>query len=235
MPSADAARSLVRTAISRRPELPRRTFAIASAQTTNRAKMSSAHRLGYRTESRSMPKRLCAPTGVPSRPPVRSALANTVAETATPRLSVTTARLMPRARRAGRAKTTPTSIVTATPAMSASRNGTCASTTSRPATSVAIPPSANCASESCPAYPSSTTMDNRMMPQLSVTPSAITSSSGRTQPASAAKMTSAGTRMRQSTRPEPSVGRFSAAAVRDGNPFPRSTSRATMTTNGTVC
>ncbi len=79
------------------------------------------------------------------------------------------ARLMPRVRTAGRANTKPSGTAAATPATSASRNGMSNTATRRPATYAPKPAMVYWASESCPAYPVSTTIDSSTMPTPSDT------------------------------------------------------------------
>ena len=73
------------------------------------------------------------------------------------------ARLIPRVRTAGSPKIRPSGTAAATPANSPSRNGMSNTATRRPATNAPKPAIEYCASESWPAYPVSTTIDNRTM------------------------------------------------------------------------
>ena len=134
IPRAAAARSLVRTAMSRRPLRPRRTF--DTAHTANRARPSTKrpYRSGYRIDPRSKPNRSGLPTWVPCTPPVYSRLRNSINSMVVPSPSVTMARLMPRVRTAGRANTNPRGTAAATPANNANRKGMSWTATSRPAT-----------------------------------------------------------------------------------------------------
>ena len=168
MPSDAAARSLVRTAMSRRPVRERRRLATTRPSATNAPRHTSAHRCGWLKASTSTPNSSMRPIGVPpSRlPPTYWLLANTTSDTVKPRPSVTTARLTPRVRSAGRANTMPMSTVSTTPAGMASSAGTSARI-SWPAISAPMPPSAHWASDSCPAYPVSTTIDRIITPAAS--------------------------------------------------------------------
>ena len=99
-----------------------------------------------------MPKSFTRPIRVPpsSAPPMYWLLAKTTSDTVKPRPRVTTARLTPRVRSAGRAKRPPITMVSATPAGMASSTGRPART-NRPANSAPMPPSAHWASDSWPA------------------------------------------------------------------------------------
>jgi hypothetical protein len=66
MPRAAAARSLVRTAISRRPARPRRRFATATATTANETTASVAKARGAVTVSSRTPNSRACSTTVPS-------------------------------------------------------------------------------------------------------------------------------------------------------------------------
>ena len=90
------------------------------------------------------------PTTVPSNPPISVELLNTMKKIAEPSPSVTTARLTPRVRRAGRAKTTPIGTAASRPPRKASSNGKCQAWTSRAVTSAARPAMPICSNESWP-------------------------------------------------------------------------------------
>ena len=172
MPSAAAARSLVRTAIRRRPLRPLRTLATTSTVRSAMPSTKMPYRSGCLIELISKPNRLGLPTGVPLMPPVKSPLLNSISSIAVPRPSVTIARLIPRVRTAGSAKTSPSGTAAATPATSASRNGMWNTATRRPATHAPKPAIAYCASESWPAYPVTTTIDSSTIAAHNVTVSA---------------------------------------------------------------
>ena len=108
------------------------------------------------------------PTSVPAKPPTKRKLLKIISSTAVPRASVAMARLMPRERTAGSAKSAPSGTVATMPASSASGNGQPHTATVRPAISAPNPASANWARDSCPAYPVMTTTDNRMIPMANV-------------------------------------------------------------------
>ncbi len=83
-------------------------------------------------------------------PPVYFVFENRISSIAVPRPSVTIARLMPRVRTAGSAKSTPSGIVARTPMMAPTQNGMSCVEMSRPATHAPKPAIAYWASESCP-------------------------------------------------------------------------------------
>ena len=65
MPSDAAARSLVRTAISRRPVRDRRRLATSRARSTKHTRLTAAHAWGWLNESTSNPNSLIRPIRVP--------------------------------------------------------------------------------------------------------------------------------------------------------------------------
>ena len=71
MPSAAAARSLVRTATKRRPVRPRRTLLTTSVRITRQASAKSPYRVGCEAELMFSPKSVGELTWVPNIPPVR--------------------------------------------------------------------------------------------------------------------------------------------------------------------
>ena len=72
MPSAAAARSLVRTAIRRRPLRPLRTLATTSTVRSAMPSTKMPYRSGCLIELIWKPNRFGLPTGVPLMPPVKS-------------------------------------------------------------------------------------------------------------------------------------------------------------------
>ena len=89
--------------------------------------------------------------GSPRTPPVTALLVKSSELNISAMASVATARLVPRVRTAGRATTTPTSVVPTTATSRAASNGQSLADMSRAATHAPTPARANWHSDSCPA------------------------------------------------------------------------------------
>ena len=125
-------------------------LATESAQSTKRPKTKSPYRSPWVIGSMSIPKNVWPPTTVKPSAPTQRVFVKTIALTLIASPSVTTARLMPRVRSAGIAKSRPIGIVHTTAARTASSNGQPRSATRRALINAASPASANWASESWP-------------------------------------------------------------------------------------
>ncbi len=160
------------------------------------------------------------PILVPANPPTRSPFWKIMSSIAVPRARVAMARLMPRARTAGRANRAPRGTVATTPAIMAGRNGQPPTSTSRPATRAPKPARANCASDSCPAYPVSTTSERSTIPMENVVTKASCQIGGTSQitipQATRAPATTPGRRV-----PPPTAGRRWRKKSRRGRAWPR--------------
>ena len=122
---------------------------MARAISSRTVRATNAYRLECKYGSRSQPNRLGVRMLMPEVPPVHLELLRTTAYTATPKPSVTTARVMPRVRRAVNPTATPATAIAIAATMITTRNGRCAE--SRAATRAPVPASTYCASESWPA------------------------------------------------------------------------------------
>ena len=93
---------------------------------------------------------------------------------------MTIASVTPRTRSASRAKRRPTGTAAATPTMSPTSRGQPKVPTSLAVISVPIPPNANCANDSWPAYPVSTTIDSATIEKPRLAASAACRSAPKT-------------------------------------------------------
>ena len=113
-PRAAAARSLDRTASSRRPTRPRRRFATATALSVNAGERHQPVPVGVHDRAENLePKIDGLPTLMPVSPPANWKSLRTRLNRTMPMPSVAMARLMPRVRSAGSATSTPTSAAAA--------------------------------------------------------------------------------------------------------------------------
>jgi len=153
-PEAAAARSFAFAASSRRPVRPRRMFATATAPTTNTAMANTVKRTGWSNMPSCQPNRLGSPTvSVPfavSSPDIQGLPRATSSRTRL-RPMVTTARLAPRQRSAGRPTTTPTAPAASEPSSTAGTNGSPALAERFAAVTAPTPAMVIWASEICPA------------------------------------------------------------------------------------
>ena len=125
----------------------------------------------------------------------------------------------------------PSGTAATTPATSPRRNGIWYTATSRPATHAPKPAIAYCASESCPAYPVTTTIDSSTIEAHSVTVSAsihfVSLVSIRNTTAPARKIVQS-----HDMRPLPTAGSLRRKWSRSGSERPRNTSITMMSRNG---
>ena len=230
MPSDAAARSLSRTAISRRPTVPRRTLLTARPARVRAASTTTPYRPGCSTASMSTPNRLSESRLVPLTPPVSAELVSTSSVTITASPNVRTARLTPRVRSAGMATTPPSNMVARMPTGTASSKGHPAAAIRRDETQTPKPASAICASDSCPTYPTTSTSEMATIETPRLVARAVAQSSGTTSRSQVAAISS-GTIRLQRTRPEPRAGIRSRTSLRSGSARPLSTSTTTMMRN----
>ena len=181
----------------------------------------------------SQPKSDTLPTGVPLVPPVYFVLLNNTFWTACAKPNVITARLTPRVRNAGRAKSRPTSVAARTPPANASGNGHDCELLNRPATSAPMPANANWPNEIWPAHPMSTTSESATVAQTRVAPIRADHDTfvnqTRARNNSVATATTAGR-----GRPVPIRGSCCEAVSRPGMAEPREASTTTLTRTGSA-
>ncbi|CAM5722416.1 hypothetical protein SHIRM173S_13273 [Streptomyces hirsutus] len=144
------------------------------------------------------------------------------------------ARLMPRVRRAGSATSTPSSAVTATAPTRAARKGHLRSATRRAAIRAPKPARTYWASESCPAYPVTSTMDTHRIAKPMVTVTALVQAVSNTEETSQAMTAVTTTVGMIRTLPEPTSIMRSSTWLRSGMPRPRSTITTTTMMKGTL-
>ena len=97
-----------------------------------------------------------------------------------------------------------------------------------------MPANANCASESCPAYPVTTTSESTTIAVVAVVVAASTPFVGNPNAMIAMPAAASGNAMAGRTRPVPTSGGRSAASLRRGSARPRTMSTTMMTRNGTA-
>ena len=206
-----------------------------SAATTKTPRQTMKYRSGWSAALTFQPNTLIFPIVVTEpKLPVKYVLEKIICWTANPIPSVTTARLMPRVRNAGIAKTKPLMVANATPARNASSAGQCSSATRRAANSAPKPPTAYCASDSCPAYPVSATIERMKIPTISDVNSAVDHLSSNARLFRSASAPTTVIRNQRVTTPVPRSGSFSSTWLRSGSALPRTTSTTTITRNGSA-
>src|SRR6185437_3001492 len=175
MPTAAAARSLARTASIRKPvgvlvRLPtdRPTRASRTRTTTPNQGLGKSWTLLV-LMSRLRPKRVSLGTLLPTKPPLTAVLLKNSESIVTAAATVTTARLTPRARCAGRPMSVPRTVPARPAMMMSSGNGTPALAARWLMVNPPTPPVASWQSEIWPLNPVSTTKLRQMNPQTRLT------------------------------------------------------------------
>ncbi len=226
--------SFERTAIILRPRRPRRRLATSIPQITNTSRVRAAHLAGWSAPLTSSPNSEAVPTLIPTSAPPTLGLVNTMSCAAQARPKVIMPRLTPRVRSAGIASTTPTSIAPSVPHSSAGKNAKPACAASSAPITPPMPAMAYCASEICPAYPVSTTIDSSSVAVLKVTASAASVLPPNTVNMRTSVRAVVGNTILQRMRPVPIAGSRSDISPRSGSEEPRTTITTMITMSGST-